>query len=132
MRPAIGALLATLALAGTAAGCGGDDSTGDVVPRSTPELTAPPDVQLGSGSGSSTGTTDTTTTDTTTTPNAPATQAPSAPASPAPSAPQTGGAAPPGGTGGGTGGGAAPETGGASPGAFSEFCRQNPGACPDQ
>jgi hypothetical protein len=130
MRHRIGALVLTLALAGFAAGCGGDDVVGDVVPRSTPELTAPPDSEIGSGSA----TTNTTTTDTTATTTAPSgTAAPTTPAAPTQTAPQTGGAAPqPGGTGGGTGGGAAPDTGGASPGAFSEFCRQNPGACPDQ
>lgn len=111
-------------LALVAAGCGGDDTTGDVVPRSTPELTAPGDVDLGRGSSR----TNTTTTGTTTTPTttAPAAPAQTAPATPAPSAPATGGATPD------TGGGTAPDTGGASPGAFSEFCRQNPGACPDQ
>ena len=107
-------LVSTIGLAA----CGDDDNGFGEIPRSTPELTVPPNTSLGTSSSSSrsgtTGTTGTTGTQTTTTP---------ATTTPTTSTPATGGATP-----GNTQ--SQPNTGGASPGAFSEFCKQNPGACP--
>jgi hypothetical protein len=137
------ALVATGTLSLTA--CGGDPS-GDVAPKSTPDLTVPngADALARDASGSTTSTTSTTdTTDTTSTgtaTTAPDTSAPTdtgaAPAQPqsqepAPSS-TTGGASPQT-QGGGTGGaGGAGTTGGGTGGAgdFNQFCQDNPGACP--
>ena len=141
---ALAVLAAVLAAAPslTLAACGGDSSSGDVAPKSTPTLTVPAGADAlaaeGDGGSSTTGTTSTTdTTDTTTDPTA--TQAPSAAPTPtqAPAPTQT--QAPPA----STAGGASPQaeepegsdttgngggTGGA--GDFNQFCQDNPGACP--
>ena len=140
MRTYVVALLAVACLGLSA--CGSDDATHDVVPSSLPELTPPPGAealaQTSTGTSStqsdttSTDQTDTTSTDQTQTQGqAPAgtatgTDDDAARARPAPAAP---GPAPPvapvarGGT--STSGG----TGGVSPGEFSQFCKDNPGAC---
>jgi hypothetical protein len=97
------------------------DETSDIVPESVPELTVPPDTGL-PAAPDRTDTTDTTsTTDTTATTTTQA--APAAPAAPTPapatSTPQTGGTAP-----------QQQQDDGADSGGFSDFCQQNPGACP--
>jgi hypothetical protein len=132
------------------AGCGGDSSVGDPVPKSTPDLTVPPGAEVLAGGATGTDTTSTTststtsTTDTTGTTTAPSagaggttTATPAAPAAPtqtqAPSGGTGAGAGSGGGTGGGgTGGGTSGGTGGGTGGTgdFNEFCQQNPGACP--
>jgi hypothetical protein len=119
-------VLACAALSGGAIGaCGGSDAFVDSVPKSTPDLTVP-----SNGAGlppaqttSTTSTTGTTTTPTTTTgavtPASPTTQ--TTPSS------QTGGT---------PSGGTQTQTqtttnnsGGTPAGGFSDFCKQNPGAC---
>ncbi len=136
-------VLASLAACSLALGaCGGDDSYGDTVPRSTPELTPLPGADALAGDqanadGSSTTSTDETTTDET--PSASGgtggtgTATTPAPAPTQPAAPSSGA---------GTGGAATPTTpaqpeqdsgagtGGTSPGEFNQFCQDNPGACP--
>jgi len=137
IRASVLAVLAACALALGA--CGGDESYGDKVPRSTPELTPPPGADALVPDQDTTAQTDTTTsTDETTTTTTPSAGAPSGaagagtqttPAQPQQSPSTTGGAAPtqpqqsPSTTGGAG-------TGGTSPGEFSQFCRDNPGACP--
>ena len=118
-------VLAFAALSGGAIGaCGGSDSFVDSVPKSTPDLTVPsngaglPPVQT----TSTTSTTPTTTTPTTTT----GAVAPSSTATPSAPAQQTGGTP--------SGGTTTPTTttnnsGGTPAGGFSDFCKQNPGAC---
>jgi hypothetical protein len=112
------ALLLGAALAVGVAACGGDDqSVSDVVPKSTPALTAPDDTSLPEVDSSTTTTsTSTTTTATTTT--------------------ATGGTSGTSGTGGTatsgtatTGGTSTTTTSGAASGGFSDFCSSNPGAC---
>ena len=118
-------VLAFAALSGGAIGaCGGSDSFVDSVPKSTPDLTVP-----SNGAGlppaqttSTTSTTPTTTTPTTTT----GAVAPSSTATPSAPAQQTGGTP--------SGGTTTPTTttnnsGGTPAGGFSDFCKQNPGAC---
>ena len=129
MRLAAIATSAVLAL-GLAA-CGGDDEEfSDVVPRSVPEVTVGENTGLpeapAADDDEKTDTTSTTdTTDTTSTGAAPSTQA-------APAAPTTTQAAPQ------TGGTPAQTTpqqqgnDGADSGGFSDFCAQNPGACPGE
>ena len=112
----LASLALSLVLAVGISACGGDDeSVSDIVPRSVPELRAPESTSLPAAPASTdtTSTTDTTTTTTTT----PATAAP-APATTTPQ--QTGGAAPQQQQGTTTG----------NSGGFSDFCAQNPGACP--
>jgi hypothetical protein len=142
MRRPVTALLAGLALAGALGACGSDEEFTDVVPQTTPELRAPANASLPAAEGDETSTTDTTETTTTeTTPDATATPAepttPAAPEQTAPAAPQTGGAEAGGETPQGTGGtGGETQQGGADAGedsgGFSDFCEQNPGACPGQ
>ena len=134
------ALVTGIVLAVGVAACGGGNDSADVVPKTTPAITPPSGGDLapnGSGgasssSSSTTSTTDTTTTDTTaTTPDTSGTGSGAAgtggtSATPQTTTPQTGGTS-------GT-----PQTntsanpGGASAGGFSDFCKQNPGACPGQ
>jgi hypothetical protein len=118
-------VLAFAALSGGALGaCGGSNAFVDSVPKSTPDLTVPsngaglPPVQT----TSTTSTTPTTTTPTTTTGAA----APSTTQST--STPQTGGT-PSGGTATPTTQTTTPNSGGTPAGGFSDFCKQNPGAC---
>jgi len=123
MRPrALAPLLIVAVLcAAVVAGCGGTDVSSDAIPKTTPELTVPSnDTSLAAPQTSTTSTTTTPTTTSTT----PATGG--ATATPTQTTPATGGA-PAGGT-----TTTPPNTGGASPGGFSNFCRQNPGACPGQ
>jgi hypothetical protein len=142
--PIRAAVLAVLVACGLALGaCGGDDSYGDKVPRSTPELTPQAGADALVPDQASTTGTDTTSTDdstTTTTPSGAGAGAAagaggggaSAGAQATPAQPQQ----PSGATGGATTptqpqqstGGAG--TGGTSPGEFNQFCRDNPGACP--
>jgi hypothetical protein len=120
-------VLAFAALSGGALGaCGGSDTLVDSVPKSTPDLTVP-----SNGAGlpaaqttSTTSTTSTTTTPTTTT----GTSAPTSTGTATTPAQQTGGTP--------SGGTATPTTttpsnnsGGTPAGGFSDFCKQNPGAC---
>jgi hypothetical protein len=120
-------VLSLVAVSGGALGaCGGSDALVDSVPKSTPDLTVP-DNGAGLPSVSTTATTSTTdTTATTTTPAVGGTAAPTTQAAPAP---QTGGTP--------SGGTATPQqtqttpsnSGGTPAGGFSDFCKQNPGAC---
>jgi hypothetical protein len=113
-----------VALSGGALGaCGGSDALVDSVPKSTPDLTVPndaaglPSVQT----TATTATTDTTATGTTTG------AAPVTPTTQAAPAPQTN-VAPSGGT--PTPTQTTPSNSGGTPaGGFSDFCKQNPGAC---
>jgi hypothetical protein len=129
------AVLVVLTGCGLALGaCGGDKSYGDQVPASTPELTPPPGANALTPSQSTTTGTDTTSTDQTTTSTTPSTGGTggtgagttATPAQPQQSSGATGGATStqPQQSTGGSG------TGGASPGAFNQFCKDNPGACP--
>jgi hypothetical protein len=119
-------VLAFAALSGGALGaCGGSDTLVDSVPKSTPDLTVPSN---GAGlpptqSTSTTGTTSTTTTPTTT---SGATAAPTTTQST--STPATGGT-PSGGTATPTQTTPSNNSGGTPAGGFSDFCKQNPGAC---
>jgi hypothetical protein len=132
------AVLAVLAACAIGLGaCGGDTSTGDEVPKSTPELTPPPGADaLVPGQSGTTGTA-TTSTEQATTQTTPstgtATGGTSAGTTTTPAQPQQ----PPAATGGATTTQPQPQrstggsgTGGTSPGEFSQFCRDNPGACP--
>ena len=136
-RPATALAISVLLATGVAA-CGGDPSeSSDVVPRSTPELVAPEDTGLPPATGSSDESTRTSTSTTSTTettpedgtaaePAAPVTPAPT-PAQPTPAAPEAGGQqAPPAQTQEQQG------EGGGNSGGFSDFCAENPGACPEE
>jgi hypothetical protein len=113
------ALVTGLALSAGIAACGGDDTASEAIPATTPELTAPAGTSFGPVTPArATGTTGTTGA-------TGATGAAPTATTPAASTPATGGA--PSTTPAQTQ--ATPNTGGASPGAFSEFCKQNPGAC---
>ena len=138
-RPATA--LAVLALLSTGlAACGGDASeTSDIVPRSTPDLVAPENTGLppatGGGDDEDAGTSTSTTSTTETTPEgtdtsaAPVTPATPTPATPAPQeAPEAGGQQAPAQTQPPEGGG----TSGGNSGGFSDFCAENPGACPEE
>jgi hypothetical protein len=138
-RPAtvLAALVLGIGTAGLAA-CGGDDATSDVVPKTVPAIVAPADASLPPASTSTTSTTSTTDT-TSTTGTAPSTSGGTSatPSTGGTSAtPSTGGTTTPstGGTGGTSGGGTTgtSTTGGTNSGGFSDFCQQNPGACPGQ
>lgn len=153
------ALVSCLLLAGGASACGSAEVTGDVVPKSIPDLTPPPttiagDATAAADAGTDTGTTGATgatgadgaddTADSTSSSadssssssassgGTAATPAAPAATTPAPATPAPATPAPA--TGGGT---ATPDatakpdanTGGASPGGLSDFCTQNPGAC---
>jgi hypothetical protein len=142
MRARLPALLATVLVFSAGFGlaaCGGSSTAGDVVPKSTPDLTAPPSADA-LATGTSTDQTPTTSTDTTgttstgTTPTTPTTTGGAAP-QPTPTQPQgtTGGTTtttPTNTTGGQTGTTTGGSTGGTSPGEFNKFCQDNPGACP--
>jgi hypothetical protein len=124
-RAALG--LACVALSGVAVGaCGGSNDYVDSVPKSTPDLTVP-----GNGAGlpaaqttSTTSTTGTTTTPTTTT----GTSTPTGGVTPTTSTPSQS-------TGGTPSATTTPtqtstsNSGGTPAGGFSDFCKQNPGAC---
>jgi hypothetical protein len=117
-------VLGVVALSGGALGaCGGSDTLVDSVPKSTPDLTVPND-SAGLPAVQTTATTATTTDTTatgTTTGAAPVTPTQATPA------PQTN-AAPSGGT--PTPTQTTASNGGGTPaGGFSDFCKQNPGAC---
>ena len=115
------ALLLGAALAVGVAACGGEGlSASNVVPKSTPALTAPEDTNLPEVDSSTT-TTSTSTTSTSTTPTT--TAATGAPAG-------TGGTTTASGTGSGGTSTTTTTTSGAGSGGFSDFCSQNPGACP--
>jgi hypothetical protein len=127
MRTYVVALLAVACLGLSA--CGSDDATHDVVPSSLPELTPPPGSEALAHT-TSTDQTNTTSTDQTQTQG----QAPAGTATGTTTTPpaQTGtggtGTGTTGGTG-GTGTSTSGGTGGVSPGEFSQFCKDNPGAC---
>jgi hypothetical protein len=137
------AVLVVLALCGVSLGaCGGDDSYGDKVPRSTPELTPQAGADALVPDQDSTSGTDTTSTDESTTTTTPSTGAgagagtaaggasagtQTTPAQPQQPSGSTGGATTPTQPQPSTGGSG---TGGTSPGEFNQFCRDNPGACP--
>jgi hypothetical protein len=120
-------VLTFAALSGGALGaCGGTSTLIDSVPKSTPDLTVPSNgAGLPAPTTSTTSTTPTTTTPTTSTGAA----TPSSPTTTqSTSTPQTGGTP----SGGGTT--TTPSTttnnsGGTPAGGFSDFCKQNPGAC---
>lgn len=137
MRRPVAALALSALLATGVAACGGDDSeTSDIVPRSTPDLVAPEETGLPPARTAADDGTDTTTstTETTTTPadgagSAPATPTP-APAQPQQNAPQSGGQqAPPAQT---QQQQQQQQDDGGNSGGFSDFCAENPGACPDE
>jgi hypothetical protein len=121
-------VLACAALSGGALGaCGGSDAFVDSVPKSTPDLTVPsngaglPPAQTTSTTGT-TATTDTTATTTTgaAAPASPTTQA--APVTPSGGTPSGGTTTPAQTT-------PSNNSGGTPAGGFSDFCKQNPGAC---
>ena len=137
-RPAtvLAALVLGIGTAGLAA-CGGNDATSDVVPKTVPDIVAPANAGLPAATTSTTSTTSTTDT-TSTTGAAPSTSGgtsatPSTSGGTSPT-PSTGGTTTPStGTGGTTGGTTGTSTtGGTNSGGFSDFCQQNPGACPGQ
>src|SRR4051794_29467778 len=150
MRSRTPAALVVLAVAFGAlgiAGCGADDSAGDPIPKSTPDLTVPAGADALAGGTNATSSTPTTSTSTTGTNTTGTTTAPAAgggtttsaaPAAPAQTQAPSAGTGAAGGTGGGTGGtgGGTGGTGGGTGGTgngnggFNEFCQQNPGACP--
>jgi hypothetical protein len=146
MRARVLALLATALVFSAGFGlaaCGGNSTAGDVVPKSTPDLTVPAGADaLASGTSTTqTGTTSTDTTGTTSTGTTPSTTSTgatggAAPQQTTPTQPQgttTGGTTttqPPNTTGGQTGTTTGGSTGGTSPGEFNKFCQDNPGACP--
>src|SRR4051812_6727558 len=119
-------VLTCAALSGGVLGaCGGGDNKVDSVPKSTPDLTVPRDATaLAPASTTST----TSTTGTTTTPTTTGTTT-----SVAPTTTSSTQAAPTGGT--PSGGTTTPSqtttsnSGGTPAGGFSDFCKQNPGAC---
>jgi hypothetical protein len=139
MRRPAAALALCIVLAGGVSACGGDEESSDVIPKSTPDLVAPANASLGAATtrddeaGSGTSTTSTTSTTQTGTAPAQGTTTQQAPAAPAQTTPAE---APPEGTGGAgatttpPSGGTDTTTGGGS-GGFSDFCQQNPGACPE-
>lgn len=136
MRRPLTALAVAVALTGTLSACGGDDTEfSDVVPETTPALVAPEDTGLPAAPSQDENTSTTTTSTTETTPTDTTGAAGSGTATPAPvtpqqstpqqSAPQSGGTATPGTT-------QQEQQGGGNSGGFSDFCAQNPGACPDE
>ena len=111
--------------AGALGACGGSDTLVDSVPKSTPDLTVPNN-GAGLPPAQTTSTTDTTATDTTATTTTGA--AAPAPTTQSTSTPQTGGT-PSGGTATPTQTTPSSNSGGTPAGGFSDFCKQNPGAC---
>jgi hypothetical protein len=144
MRARVLALLATALVFSAGFGlaaCGGGSTTGDVVPKSTPDLTAPAgsDTLAAGATTNQTTTTSTDTTGTTSTSTTPGTTSTGATSGAAPQTtttqPQsstsgTTTTAPPSSTGGQTGTTTGGSTGGTSSGQFNKFCQDNPGACP--
>ncbi len=137
MRRHAAALALTALLATGLTACGGGDDMSDVVPRSTPDLVAPEDSGLPPASTnggdertstSTTSTTETTPEDSATDGGAATPAAPATPAEPQAETPPAGGQPAPTETqaGGGT------TTGGGNSGGFSDFCAENPGACPEE
>ncbi|WP_205697577.1 hypothetical protein [Conexibacter sp. SYSU D00693] len=146
MRRPVATLLISAALAAGLSACGGGGSdVSDVVPRTAPDLIAPEDTGLPEATASANGEDQTSTTSTTSTTETTPDDATS----------DSGAAAGGGGTGGGSTAApqtqtpAAPQTqtpapaqttpqqssttqSGAGSGGFSDFCAQNPGACPDE
>lgn len=120
-------VLGLVALSGGALGaCGGGGAFVDSVPKSTPDLTVPSNA-AGLPAVSTTSTTATTdTTATTTTPTG--TSSPVTPSQPSTTTPATGGT-PSGGTQTTQTTQTTPNSGGTPAGGFSDFCKQNPGAC---
>jgi len=133
------ALLCTAILAFALGACGDDELSGDVVPKSTPDLTVPAGSDSLAGTSTDQTSTDETSTDAQTTTGATTTDDQGTAGgtsgdTTAPSTTQTTPATPQ-----GTGGTTTPQTqtqttpgatGGTSPGEFNEFCQDNPGACP--
>jgi hypothetical protein len=118
-------VLAFAALSGGAVGaCGGSNTFVDSVPKSTPDLTVPSN---GAGLPAVSTTSTTSTTGTTTTPTTTTGAVTPSTTTPATSTPATGGTP--------SGGTATPtqtttnNSGGTPAGGFSDFCKQNPGAC---
>ena len=136
MRTYVVALLAVACLGLSA--CGSDDATHDVVPAALPELTPPPGSEAlaqtstgtstTQGDATSTDQTDTTSTDQTQTQSQAGTATGQTTTPPAQSGTGGTGTGTTGGTG-GTGTSTSGGTGGVSPGEFSQFCKDNPGAC---
>ena len=122
-------VLACVAVSGGALGaCGGDTTYVDSVPKSTPDLTVPSNgAGLPAQTTSTTSTTSTTTTPTTTTGTASTSTGTLAPSTTAPSQ-STGGTSPSTGTTTQTQTSTS-NSGGTPAGGFSDFCKQNPGAC---
>jgi hypothetical protein len=116
-------VLACAALSGGALGaCGGSGAVVDSVPKSTPDLTVPSN---GAGLPAAQTTSTTTTTPTTTTPTTTTgAVAPASPTTQTTPAQQTGGT-----PSGGTQTTSTNTSGGTPAGGFSDFCKQNPGAC---
>jgi len=119
-------VLACAALSGGVLGaCGGSDAFVDSVPKSTPDLTVPSN-GAGLPPAQTTSTTSTTGTTTTTTPTTGA-ATPASPTTQTTPSSQTGGTP--------SGGTQTPtqtttnNSGGTPAGGFSDFCKQNPGAC---
>jgi cytoskeletal protein RodZ len=144
MRARVLALLATALVFSAGFGlaaCGGNSTAGDVVPKSTPDLTAPAGADA-LASGTSTDQTPTTSTDTTSTTSTSTTPSTTSTGATSGAAPQTTTTQPQGNTGGTTttppqnttggqtGTTTSGSTGGTSPGEFNKFCQDNPGACP--
>jgi cytoskeletal protein RodZ len=141
MRTYVVALIAVACLGLSA--CGSDDATQDVVPSTVPELTPPPGSAAlaqtstdASDTQSDTGTTSTDQSDTTSTDQTQTQGQSSAggtatqPAQTQPPAQSGTGGTSTGATGGTQSGGTSTGgTGGVSPGEFSQFCKDNPGAC---
>ena len=120
MRTSVLALLAVAAALGISA-CGSSSASDDVVPKTVPNLSLPAGTAAlapASSSGSA---------DQTSTSSSSQSQSQSQSSSGTPGTGTTGST----GTGTGTtGNGTSGNTGGTSPGEFSKFCQDNPGACP--
>ena len=124
-------VLALAALSGGALGaCGGGDNVVDSVPKSTPDLTVPRDSSA-LAPATTTSTTSTTGTTTTTAPTTTGTTTSVAPTTTSSTPSNSTGGTPSGGTTTPSGGTTTPSngTGGTPSGGFSDFCKQNPGAC---
>ena len=147
MRRPVLALACAVCLAGGLSACGGSGDVHDVVPKTTPDLVAPENASLPAAAGNSDQSSATpSTTASTATPSSTGASSgtggttagtggtSSGASSGGTSAGTTGTGGTSGGTTGGTtGGGTSGGTGGTSTtnsGGFSDFCQQNPGACP--